>query len=150
MLLLLSHHHLVTGVSSLFWWKHAALLAAALPSLRVLFGHVQTPPGFGTMIGSLYKRLSGSLSCTGLFPAGSEVFEQLSVCRLQLVLPLLPGNCEPRDKRNKCWGGEFREILKLCKCYPEQVSCLLTFLRNRWVNNYTGRKPHDWKTALEF
>lgn len=115
---------------------------------KVLLGHVQTPPGFG-MIGSLCKRLPGSFSCTGLFPTGSEVFEQLSVCRLQLVLPLLPENCEPRDKQNKRWGREFLEILKLYKCYPEQVSCQ-TFLPNRWVNNYTGRKPHDWKTALEF
>lgn len=93
MLLLLSHHHFLTGVSSLFWWKHAALLAAALPSLRVLLGRVQTPPGSGTMAGSLYRWPAGSLSCTGLFPVGSEVcFEQLSVCRLKLVLSLLPKN----------------------------------------------------------
>lgn len=59
--------------------------------------------------------IPGSLSCIGLFPAGSEVyFEQLSVCRLKLVLPLLPKNCEPRDKQLKCWGGEFLEVLKLC------------------------------------
>lgn len=71
----------------------------------------------------LVHKTFDSLSCTGLFPAGSEVyFEQLSVCRLKLVLPHVPENCEPRDKQSKCWGGEFLEILKLC--YPEQVDCL--------------------------
>lgn len=71
----------------------------------------------------LVHKTSDFLSWTRLFPAGSEVcFEQLSGCRLKLVLPLLPKNCELRDKQNKCWGGEFLEILKLC--YPEQVSCL--------------------------
>lgn len=90
----------------------------------------------------LVHKTSDSLSCTGLFPAGSEVcFEELSVCRLKLVLPLLPKNCVLRDKQNKWWGGEFLEILKLC--YPEQVSCLqlsfhigesITLVGSRWLN----------------